>query len=354
MRRPALFVLALALAPSLSPAVALAQDAEPIAVDYQVPGTCPSSDWFLGEVRGRTPRARPASTGERARVLVVRIEGTTGGYVGRLSIDDAGTRSTPRELRGATCSEVASALALVGALAVDPQASTAPRPAPPEPEPPPAPPPTPPASAPASASASASAPASASASASAPASASPPPPPPSSPSTKRSEPTFAAGAGAELAAWSGAVASLRLFGDLSFGHPTFRLALARSLDVERTAIVGGATLTWTTVSGAFCPLRIAIAGDDLGLRPCAELAGGVLDAEGVSVTQAQARTRPWLTAAAHGRLVWALARGFALELEGGAMAPFFRESFFFAPGIPVYEAPAVVGFGRIAASVRFP
>lgn len=92
--------------------VARAQDTEAIAVDYQVPGTCPSAEWFMAEVGARTPRARPASTGERARVLVVRIEGMDGGYVGRLSIDDAGTRSTPRELRGGTCSEVASALAL--------------------------------------------------------------------------------------------------------------------------------------------------------------------------------------------------------------------------------------------------
>jgi hypothetical protein len=133
-----------------------------------------------------------------------------------------------------------------------------------------------------------------------------------------------------------------------------RLALARSLEVGRAARVGGATLTWSTVSGAFCPVRIAIAGENLGVRPCVELAGGVLDADGQLVAQAQSRSRPWLTAAAHGRLVWALARAFALEIEGGAMAPFFRESFFFEPGIPVYEAPAVVGFGRFAASVRFP
>ena len=52
--------------------------------------------------------------------------------------------------------------------------------------------------------------------------------------------------------------------------------------------------------------------------------------------------------------MWAIARAFAVEIEGGAMAPFFRESFFFEPGIPVYEAPAVVGFGRFSTSVRFP
>lgn len=342
MRRPVLIALALLLVPR----VATAQDAEPISVDYQVPGTCPSSDWFLGEVRARTPRARAANAGERARVLVVRVEGTSGGYVGRLTIDDAGTRSTPRELRGATCAEVASALALIGALAVDPEASTAPRPAPPESEPPPpGPAPSPPPSASPSASAAPSPPAP-----------SPVPAPLARPSSSsRTEaPLVAVGASAELAAWSGPVASLRLFGDLMVGHPTFRLAFARSLEVERAATVGAARLTWTTVSGAFCPIRIALVDDVLDLRPCVELAGGVLDAEGIAVRQPTSRSRPWLTAAAHGRLVWALARAFALEVEGGAMAPFFRESFFFEPAIPVYEAPAVAGFGRFAAAVRFP
>lgn len=61
-----------------------------------------------------------------------------------------------------------------------------------------------------------------------------------------------------------------------------------------------------------------------------------------------------MTGAVHGRLVWALARAFAVELEGGGMMPFFRESFFFMPGIPVYEAPVIVGFGRFGVSVRFP
>lgn len=328
--------------------VARAQDAEPIAVDYQVPGTCPSADWFFGEIRARTPRARAANAGERARTVIVRIESASTGYIGRLSIDDAGTRSTPRELKGSTCAEVASALSLIGALAVDPQASTAPRPAPPEAS----------STAPASASASPSA----SPSASAPASAPPPPPPAPSPSPKPSspppsierDPLLAAGLGGEVSALADAVFSLRVFGDLTLGHPSFRVAFARSLEVERSAIIGGARLTWTTASGAVCPVRIALAGDALFVRPCAELAGGVLDAEGVSVTTAQSRSRPWLAAAAHGRLVWALARAFAVEIEGGAMAPFFRESFFFEPGIPVYEAPAVVGFGRFSASVRFP
>lgn len=164
---------------------------------------------------------------------------------------------------------------------------------------------------------------------------------------------FAVGAQAEVSAWSDAIVAFRLFGDLSLGHPSFRLAIARSLTVDRGAAIGSASLTWTTVSGTVCPLRLSLGGS-FALRPCAELAGGTLSAEGQGVTAPESRSRPWITAAAHGRLVWALARAFALELEGGAMVPFFRESFFFMPGIPVYEAPPVAGFGRIGASVRFP
>ncbi len=330
--------------------VAVAQDdVEAFGVDYRAPSACPGPDAFFREVRGRTARARAARSGETARVLVVRIEARGERFAGSLSIDDAGARSTPREVEGATCAEVVGALGLVAALAVDPHASVAPRPvpstAPPDEAPVSAPPEkrapeTPPRATPPPAP-------------SAPAPSRPPPPE----RTANGTPRFAVGLQAEVSAVAGAVGSGRLFGELVVGRGTFspsiRIAIARSLEVDRPARIGVAKMRWTTGGVDLCPLRVTLT-TGVDALPCVGLAAGVLDAEGGAVGAPQSRSRPWVAGDAHARLVWAPLRAFAVEIEGGAIAPFFRESFFFEPDIPVYEAPPIAAFGRIGASVRFP
>ena len=43
-----------------------------------------------------------------------------------------------------------------------------------------------------------------------------------------------------------------------------------------------------------------------------------------------------------------------VELEVGVIAPLYRESFFFAPNVAVYEAPAAALLSRAGLGVRFP
>ena len=330
--------------------------AEPLSVAYEAPAGCPTSEAFFREIAARTTRARAAQPNERARVMHVVVIRSGEPYVGRLWIEEANASSTARSVSGKTCSEVVGALALVGALAVDPRASTAPLAAAPIATQPAseAPPPPPPPEKPADAS----------------------PPPPAPPaaapvaprasSTSDAQPNASSppgrievGVQVEAAFVAGAVPSGRLFGDVSIGPreglfaPALRLAIARSLDVARVAAIGGATLTWTSVGLDACPLRVAIARP-VALRPCVGGSAGVLEASGTGFAGTVSRSRPWATLSALARFVWEPVRWLDVELEAGVIAPLYRESFFFAPSVSVYEAPAFAFLSRAGLGLRFP
>ena len=330
-----------------------AQDApEPLSVAYEAPPGCPTSDAFFREIAARTTRARAAQPDERARVMHVVVTKSGEQHVGRLWIEDASASSTARSVSGRTCSEVVGALALVGALAVDPRASTAPIAAAPTATTTDAPGPSP----------------------EKPADASPPPPPPPVPppvaprasSSAGTEPNASAlpgrievGIQAEAAFVAGAVPSGRLFGDVSIGPreglfaPALRLALARSLDVDRAAAIGGATLRWTSVGLDACPLRLALARP-VAVRPCVGGSAGVLDASGTGFAGTVSRSRPWATLSALARFVWEPLAWLDLELEAGVIAPLYRESFVFVPSVSVYEAPPLAFLSRAGLGLRFP
>jgi hypothetical protein len=326
----------------LAASVAAAESAEPperepLDVDYVAPEGCPGTDAFLREVLGRTERARPANAGELARVLHVRIEPGGAAFVGRLWIEDRAGATSPREVRADSCGEVVSALALVGALAVDPGASTTAsvQDAPPSGEAVPPPPQTLGAA-----------------------------PPPEAPRERPGEeplsgPTrVAVGAGVELTTLAGPVLGARLFVDVDLGPrgalaPAFRAGVSRSFDVTRTVPVGRATLAFTQVSLEGCPVRLTLAAP-LSVRPCLGVTGGVLDASPTGPRAAQARVRPWFAGEAHARFTWMPARWVAFELEAGALVPLLRETFYFEPEIVVYRAPPVGFLGRAGLAVHFP
>lgn len=336
--------------------VAHAQTApEPFTVDYQAPSACPSAAAFFDEVTARTPRARAAAGGEKARVLHVRVDKRGETHSGRLWIEDNGATSSAREVSGGSCGEVVGALGLVAALAVDPSASVAPRPLP------------------AAATATTPAPATADISATEPPKAEerrPPvaqeptnasaerPPEVSSSAPQRGAPSrWTAGAGVEVSGVAGAVGLLRVFGEVDLGGrvfaPSFRVAASRSLPVDRAALLGSANLTWTHGTIDLCPIRFDLA-TKVAARPCAGITLGVLEAEGSGIAVPKSEIRAWLAASVQGRVAWAPARALVVELEVGALAPMLRESFFFDPNVLVYQAPAIAGFGRVALGVRFP
>ncbi len=105
--------------------------AEPIrrfSVEYMSAPGCPARERFVSGVEGRTALARfaPGSPGVRVSLSVVRVESRAEPFSATLRID--GDVVAPRrEFSSASCEELVSAAALIVALAIDPEATTAPR-----------------------------------------------------------------------------------------------------------------------------------------------------------------------------------------------------------------------------------
>lgn len=108
-------------AASLAPAVARAET-EAIRIEYRADALCPSQAEFTAKVLRRTQRARLASAHEPARTFVVAITRHRAGFRGSLVIREADRSTIGRRVEGANCGELADALALSTALAVDPTA----------------------------------------------------------------------------------------------------------------------------------------------------------------------------------------------------------------------------------------
>jgi hypothetical protein len=105
-------------------------------VDYRAPNRCPPREKFLGEIARRTATARVAGPAEQPDiVMLVRLEQGRRAR-GRIEIT-AGTQTSERKVEGQSCAEVAGALALIAALAIDPLANSVfglpPLPLPPDP-----------------------------------------------------------------------------------------------------------------------------------------------------------------------------------------------------------------------------
>jgi len=97
-------------------------DKEAISLAYEVGAGCPDRRQFIEHVRTFTSKAEIVDDdGAPRRRFAVRVSGGGGKVQGQLTIDDHGAKST-RNVAGARCDEVISALALATAIAVDPDA----------------------------------------------------------------------------------------------------------------------------------------------------------------------------------------------------------------------------------------
>ena len=106
---------------------AFAQEAEqPIRVTYRASEGCPDEGSFFARVRARAVKARLAQSGpeaRRARAFDVEIDAGPPAS-GRVTVGDSDHPDGMRRVEAETCAEVADALALVIALAIEPRAPT--------------------------------------------------------------------------------------------------------------------------------------------------------------------------------------------------------------------------------------
>ena len=87
------------------------------ALDYVAPADCPSQRQFADAVAARGGTLDAEEPGKPARELLVTIRRNADAFHGAFQVRDATGASGKREVSGATCAEVADALAVVTAIA---------------------------------------------------------------------------------------------------------------------------------------------------------------------------------------------------------------------------------------------
>ncbi|HWP05231.1 MAG TPA: hypothetical protein VNN72_05790 [Polyangiaceae bacterium] len=297
-----------------------------VALDYQVHAGCPNADELLAEIMARTPRAKAAVAGEDALSLRVRIDEVPGGSRGELVIGRASDGSTSRrELAAADCRQVVSALALMTALVIDPDAATSLEPPPPKPPPP------------------------------RPAAAPPPPPPP--PGPKLSHFVVHAGLGVELN--SAITPELALAGlgfveltrvERGLGYEARLSLLYARHTVEADAGAGSLTLTRGRLDAC---LRHPVVAPPLWVAGCGAFEGGVLAASGRGITPVASETRPWLAGGPAVRLELVPTPHLRLEAAGNVLFPLVRDRFYLYENATLRETPPVTFGLAVALSAAF-
>jgi hypothetical protein len=307
---------------------------EPVRFEYRAPADCPGESEFAQRVSVRSRSGRLAVPGELARSFRVTLELDASGSVGRVEFVDAEGTWITRSVRGTTCDEVASGIALVTALAIDARTDTnelKPDPAAKlsvEPQPP-----------------------------------TPPLPLPVAPERitprARSGAQLTAGIGGGYVGWlgpgGGVGVDVFLAGSLSKRGPALRLS---GIHVRSSGSVGAREARFRAWGGRvdLCPLT-GVSGM-VFFQPCGGVDFGSLQAFGV---ESAALPKPLDAAAGFldllliGRFGVVLERRLVLELRGELSRPLLTHEFGFERPYAVVFRPPFLALGAAAGvGVRFP
>jgi hypothetical protein len=260
----------------------------------------------------------------------VTLTETANGARGALLVRSSKVGRLERQVTAASCAQVASALSLVAALSVDPEASLT---VPEEPTPPaPTPPKPPPASRPI-----ARAPAL------------------PKPSTRETKLSF----GLTLTGQSGVAPRVswapRPFVGLSFRSAsgyTWGLGLS-AMQVHGSAAVdvGRANFTWSLARLEAFPLRVGYG--KLRLEPALFFEAGQLRARGVAVTPAAEVRRPAFSAGALARVSYLAFDVLLFVLEGGPRLSLERDRFYLYENDTIFRIPTLTGFVATGVGLEF-
>lgn len=312
------------LAIAISGSRASAEESERIAVSYEAHPLCPNEDAFVGEISARTSKFRRVPPAEAGRTIHVRLSEEPGHAMtrGELLLAEGDSEST-RVVHDENCSVVVSGLALIAALAIDPEAETgpvdplvhSPPPAPPPPVAPPAP----------------------------PRDVAPPPLPPR-PSRWQLGASLGVAGRAGLVPLTAAVTIAGFVGreSPSLVHPHARIEL--SAGAPRTESAGGpaADLQWFGGRVEGCGLL----GRRFRAGPCGLVEVGAVHARGVDVSDAQSTTRVGFATGAGARAML-MAGHVQAGIGAFVVIPFRRDRFYVdAPRqgtVTVFQSSAVGG-----------
>jgi hypothetical protein len=316
--------------------VAPARAAKPgqaFRLEYWAVGRCPDAVEFARQIQTRAARLRLAEGDEPALGFYAELVESAGAATGRLTARSPDGREVVREVRGPTCADVATALALIAALAADPTQPI--EDAPPGPVAPkrPAEHRTERAAAPEFA-----------------------PEPDATPRW-----TFAVGGGigfdSSIAPNPGYGLGIAFdaegYPGSSF-RPLFSLSLLRAVTSD-TETQGGSTASfdWVAFRLAACPARWP-QETPLFVRPCGFLDAGLLGGDVERGPRSQAQTKNWLAVGGFLRTEALVAEVVSFQLDGGVTVPLIHSSFSAGDGEPTaFQVPASGILGRIGLSYRF-
>ena len=316
------------------PEAASAQ-AAPVALDYSVHEGCPSREQFVATLDARTSGAGPraAIDGRTRWFRVVIARTSTGKSAGSVEFDD---EREPRTVGGESCADVADALALMIAIALDRKGDAEPREAPLPTAPPP--PPSPPLS---------------------------PPAPPTTALGRGLALATGVDLGAEIAATPRLALGARLFAEMGATAggrvvgSRARLSIARLGTGTIDLGSGAASFTITLWRLEACP-SMSTQGALGWLRACAFIETGSVDAKGQSsatVTARKARAL-WLAGGVGARIAWPTQGLLFVELDAGAIFPLVRPTYGFdrsgQPPDIVHATPWAGASGGLGLGLRLP
>jgi len=313
-------------------------------LEYWSEGRCPDATEFARQIQTRAPRLRPAVADEPALGFYAELVERAGSATGRLTARTADGREVTREVRGTTCDDVVTALALIAALAADPNQTVEP----------PAHGPLAPAAPPASAR-------------SRPRGARktddelPPELPPAPPRW-----TFGVGGAlsfdSSIAPSPGYGLAVEFDAEGPAGSPwraLFGLSAIRAAAAKSPTRAGYASFTYLAFRGTACPLRWP-EETPLFLRPCLFLDAGVLEGNVSLGSASQDESKTWFAAGAFARVEALADEVLSFQMDGGVTAPLKRDSFDSGLGAAqaggeeiAFRVPSAGVLGRIGLSYRF-
>jgi hypothetical protein len=312
---------------------------ETIRLDYAAVGDCPGIQAFEASVRSRTARARFVDEGQSRTFHVSIHDGSH--PAGQLVVHRGDAIEGARSVTGSSCAQVADAMALVVALAIDPAALAGAAPAPPSP-----------------ATSSSAEPSPADTSPAAPAPATPLPPPAAAPTAIEPESpgtparieerphTLFIGADADV---TGGVAPSALVSvepivgwrlpSRGLLAPSFRASFLRTSSSAVETDGGSTSFTWTAGRVDACVLSWP--PGPAHLLACARLEGGVLDATSSGVPGAHTEERAWFAAGPVARAEWAVLGALFVEAGVAPMVRLTSYRFRLLPDDTIYQVPPV-------------
>ncbi len=302
-------------------------------LEYWADGACPDAAEFARQIQTRAPRLRLAEGAEPALGFYAELSDHGHGASGRLTARSPDGREVVREVRGPTCEDVAIALALIAALAADPNQPVDEQ-------------------APKVAAAKA---------------------PPRKRAPEEHVPALEAepevrrpwtfGVGGGVGFESGIAPNPGYGLGIAFeaeSHQSpgpralfFSLAAMRAVASNTETKGGHISLDWVTFRLSVCPVRFP-EETPLFVRPCAFVDGGFLGGDVELDGTSQAKTEPWFALGGFLRTEALVGEVVSFQLDGGITVPLVRSSFSAGEGKPVaFEVPSKGFLGRIGLSYRF-